>query len=146
MKDLHLLSIPLFENKRAETITKLILSLLTELDNAWRTKLLGITTDGENLMLGHINGVQKKIADEAEEELIHNWCLLHQIDLVMKKAYQVFADKFSGIHFIDQLKSLVTHLRQTNNAIMLKWKCPRFVETRWSGLYFVVTALKKKFS
>ena len=59
-----------------------------------------------NFDTGRIKGVQVRLGELAKNDLIHNWCHLHQLDLDLKKAFTLIEEKF-----ITKLKELMKSLR-----------------------------------
>ena len=47
-----------------------------------------MSTDGASVMTGPVKGVATRIEKEAKDRIYRVWCGLHQLDLVMKYAYQ----------------------------------------------------------
>jgi hypothetical protein len=54
---LHLVALPMFERHSAMNIFNLIAKFMDALYNKWRSKLIGVSTDGENTMTGCHAGV-----------------------------------------------------------------------------------------
>jgi len=60
--------------------------LLDHLCALWRVKLVSVSTDGENTMMGWLGGFVTLMVKEAIHEVLCVWCPPHQIDLVIKDA------------------------------------------------------------
>jgi hypothetical protein len=50
----------------------------------WRAKLIGVSTDYENTMMGHHVGIITRLVDCVDNDVLHIWCALHRIDIVVK--------------------------------------------------------------
>jgi len=79
-------------------------------------------------MTGCIQGVVTQLEQQAEHQIYRVWCGLHQLDLVMKGAYQELLEG----KFVKTMNAVVTHLRAQNNLIadMGQSMCPKLT-TRW---------------
>jgi hypothetical protein len=90
--NLHLVVIPMFDCHTADNIFNMLVKFCDALYGKWRAKLIGMSSDDENMMIGcHIDLVTRMIAC-AENLVLHIWCALHQIDLVVKSATEELAD------------------------------------------------------
>ena len=94
----------------------------------WRSKILGVGSDGVLTMTGCIQGVVTQLEQQAEYQIYHVWCGLHQLDLVMKAVYEELLEG----EFVQTMNAVVTHLRAQNNLIadMGQSTCPKLT-TRW---------------
>lgn len=63
--NLHLVAIPQFERHTADNQVKMIEKLLDAVIPSWRTKLIGISTDGEPTNTGRVRGVVTQLATKA---------------------------------------------------------------------------------
>lgn len=127
IENLHLLAIPLFENKAATTLFSLCVRLLDVVDAHWRTRLISIGSDGENTMTGRLSGVQTLFEQAVAYPIVRVWCGLHQLDLVAQKEYSALCDD----KFVTVLTGLVSWLRwQQNLQTEMGSTCPKFVSTR----------------
>ena len=71
--------------------------------------MIGISSDGVNAMIGHLQGVVTCIAKEsANTKFYRVWCGLHQLDLILKHAYTVLWDN----KVVRIMKKFIVHLRQ----------------------------------
>lgn len=65
-------------------------------------------------------------------DLFRIWCVLHQLDLVVQKAYKKLHDD----DFIQELTACVSHLRRQQNLISAMGStCPMLMLTRWAHLH-----------
>jgi hypothetical protein len=93
----------------------------------WQMRLLGIGSDGASSMTGHLRGVVTRIASESSNKIYRVWCGLHQLDLVMKHAYEALWDN----EVVDIMKKFIAHLRQQSGLITsMRCTCPQ-LSTRW---------------
>lgn len=125
--NLHVLAIPMYERHTADNMTNLVRDVFDIICPAWKSKLLGVTSDGANAMTGRIQGVVTQLENTAIHQIYRVWCGLHQLDLVMKHAYK---DIWAG-EFVSDMKAIITHLHQQNNLISdMQSTCPK-LSTRW---------------
>jgi hypothetical protein len=106
----------------------MIIKVLNAVYPAWRMKLYGFSSDGENKMTGRIGGVATLLQREAEYDLVRVWCGPHQIDLVVKKVLRAIYDgRFKRIAHL-----LSVWLRGQHNFMGTFSKaCPKDT-TRWA--------------
>jgi hypothetical protein len=50
----------------------------------WRAKLINMSTDGKNTMTSRHANIVSRLVDCADNDMLHIWCALHQIDIVVK--------------------------------------------------------------
>jgi hypothetical protein len=81
--------------------------LLGNLCVSWRSKLISVSTDGENTMTGWIGGFVVLMAKEAFYEVLRVWYPPHQMDLVIQDATVQISD---GL-FAKTTHSFTVHLR-----------------------------------
>jgi hypothetical protein len=86
--NLHLVALPMFERHSAMNIFNLIAKFMDTLYSKWRSKLIGVSTDGENTMTGHHAGVVTRLVACADNNVLQIWCALHQINIVVKAAVE----------------------------------------------------------
>jgi len=131
LQNLHLLAIPMRERHTGEYQYNLVVSLLDVLAPNWRHQLIGIATDGASTMTGCIKGTCTRLSNECHSRIFRIWCGAHQLDLVMKRAF----NKLCNEKFLDTLTSVTGHLRRQQNLIAdMKSTCPTFVTTRWLSM------------
>ena len=94
----------------------------------WRTQLIGIGSDGANAMTGHLQGVVTRLVKESSNTKFYRvWCGLHQLDLVLKRAYMELWDS----EVVETMKKFMAHLRQQYGLIAeMQATCPQLT-TRW---------------
>ena len=125
--NLHLLAIPMFERHTADNIVDLVTRLLDQLCPSWRTKLIGLSSDGEPKMTGEHNGVVTQIQQQVDHKVYRTWCALHQLDLTMQHGYAKLIDG----EFLKITTSIIGHLRQQQKLIAeMRSTCPKLT-TRW---------------
>ncbi|KAI2492556.1 hypothetical protein MHU86_22007 [Fragilaria crotonensis] len=131
IQNLHLLAIPMRERHTGEYQANLVVSLLDVLALNWRHQLIGIATDGASTMTGSIKGTCTRLSNECHSRVFRIWCGAHQLDLVMKRAF----NRLCNEKFLDTLTSVTGHLRRQQNLIAdMKSTCPMFVTTRWLSM------------
>lgn len=128
--NLHLLSVPMFERHTAANMFALSVKVLDVVCPSWRDKLLGIGTDGANVMTGRLGGMATLLEKEASFMVHRTWCLLHQIDLIAKDC---LSSLFEG-EFMTLVNKIAATLRRQENLIMeMQATCPKMT-TRWLAL------------
>ena len=85
VQNIHVIALPMFNRHTGEYMHKLFVKLFDILDPLWKTKLVGITTDGAANMTGRHKGAVTKIQNSALGEGFYRlWCVLHQMDIVVQ--------------------------------------------------------------
>ncbi|ETV67156.1 hypothetical protein H257_16556 [Aphanomyces astaci] len=116
----------------------MLVKFLDALYPPWRTKLIGMSSDGENTMTGRHRGLVTRIVATAENPVLRIWCAPHQIDLIVKQAAECVA---YGT-WIKFTWSFSVFLRQQANlTTRMNVKCPKQTN-RWSHLGRLLTFLK----
>ena len=116
----------MFDRHTGENMHKLISNFLDVICSEWRSKLIGVGMDGASSMTGALKGVTTRLEKDAQYEIYRVWCGLHQLDLVMKYAYEELMDG----EFNDILHGLTNYLRYQQNLIMnMRSKCPKAATT-----------------
>ena len=67
--NIHAIAIPMFERHTGENMFNLITTFFDIICPTWRTKLIGIGSDGENTMTGHLQGVVTRMEQAADHEI-----------------------------------------------------------------------------
>jgi hypothetical protein len=83
--NLHLVAIPMFDGHTALNIFNMFVKFLDALYRKWRSKSIGMSSDGENTMTGCHAGLVTRMVACAENPVLRIWCPPHQIDLVVKQ-------------------------------------------------------------
>jgi len=74
-----------------------------------------------------MRGTCSRLQEESNGYLYRVWCGAHQLDLVVKAAFQQLCFET----FISQLTGVTNHLRrQTNLQIEMQTTCPTYATTR----------------
>ncbi|RHY03057.1 hypothetical protein DYB25_011238 [Aphanomyces astaci] len=127
-----------FFDLRVRIIFNMLVKFLDALYPPWRTKLIGMSSDGENTMTGRHRGLVTRIVATAENPVLRIWCAPHQIDLIVKQAAECVA---YGT-WIKFTWSFSVFLRQQANlTTRMNVKCPKQTN-RWSHLGRLLTFLK----
>jgi len=125
--NLHLVTVPNFQRHTAVNTAALIYTIMDCTFHDWRTKLIGLSTDGENTMTGRYGGVVTLVEREATNQIIRVWCPIHQIDLHSKNAINTMTDG----EFYKTAHNLSVHLRKQANLITeMQSTCPKDTN-RW---------------
>ena len=140
LANVHIIAIPLFVNKTAETQFKHCAKVLDVIDPMWRSRLVTVSTDRECTMMGRVFGVQTLFEAAADHKILRVWCGLHQFNLVAQREYVALSDDM----FVSTLTGLIAYLRrQQNLQTEMKTTCPKFVSTQWLSMKRVTAWLKK---
>ncbi len=132
--NLHLIAIPMFKRHNAENIFNLITCFLDVLSCAttiWRAKLMSMSIDGENKMIGCHHAVVTRLKQVAEFPVLRIWFMSHQIDIVIKNAVALPQDG----QWIEVVYKWGVHLRRQEKFIMdmNSEMCPKKTN-RWAHL------------
>jgi Na+-transporting methylmalonyl-CoA/oxaloacetate decarboxylase beta subunit len=76
----------MFECHSVVNIFNLIAKFMDALYIKWHAKLIGVSMDGENTMMGRHTGVVTRLVDCTDNDVLCIWCTPHQIDIVVKTA------------------------------------------------------------
>lgn len=126
--NVHLVCVPFFERHTAANICQMVCKLLDSLSAKWRSKLISISTDGENTMTGWIGGFVTLMDHEATNELLRIWCPPHQMDLIIRDATVNIDDG----RFAKKIHEFTVSLRlQSNLHREMRSKCPKDTN-RWA--------------
>ncbi len=88
----------------------------------WRSKLISISSDGENTMIGQHGGVVTLLEKECNNPVLRIWCVPHQLDIVIKNAMLDVLDQA----FYKVAHAYFVHLRMQQNLITdMGSKCPK---------------------
>jgi len=120
--NLHMVLVPFFERHLAVNYVKLIKTMFNTLCRDWRSKLISISSDGENTMIGRHGGVVTLLEKECNNPMLRIWCVPHQLDIVIKNATQDVLDQA----FYKVAHAYSVHLREQQNLITdMGSKCPK---------------------
>ena len=81
--NVHLLVIPLFQSHTGENMFARTCKFLDALYPLWKETLIAVSSDGDQSMKGRTQGLLTRIDRVTSHGIIHVWCGLHQLDLVM---------------------------------------------------------------
>jgi hypothetical protein len=128
LHNVHLVCVPFYDRHTAKNMCLMVCKLLDNLCVSWRSKLISVSTDGENTMTGWIGGFVTLMAKEAVYEVLRVWCPPHQMDLVIQDATVQISD---GL-FANTTHSFTVRLRQQGNLqLEMGSKCPKDTN-RWA--------------
>ena len=138
--NVHFLAIPVYEKHTAAVIFDTASKALDVICPSWRDTIIGVSTDGERKMTGHISGVATRFQNVAKPGFIRIWCGAHQLDIVLQSAYSKLGDNL----FYCQLTALISYLRRQQNIISaMRSKAPKVADTRWESMGKVSEWFKK---
>ena len=160
IQDFHGILIPLSGAHTGENVFLHIRKFLEVVCPVWRSKLIGASADGAANMQGHISGTVTRFAEEATApgnivpltlfspfslpllfspfsfhrlgaQFTRVWCLLHQIALPVKDAYECIDN---GRWLLSTTNKIAHMRRQFNWIEEIKSKCPYLALTRWLSM------------
>ncbi|KAI2495067.1 hypothetical protein MHU86_19462 [Fragilaria crotonensis] len=139
LANIHLVAIPMFDRHTALIIFDMIVKFLDALYAPWRSKLISVSSDGENTMTGRHSGLVTRLCSAAEHDVLRIWCPPHQIDLVAKRA----AERVTNGAWVHFAYTFSVFLRAQNSLItaMNVVKCPKKTN-RWVHLGRLLTFYK----
>jgi hypothetical protein len=126
--NLHLVAVPMYGKHTGENMFNLISRILDIVCRRWRSQLIGVAADGASSMTGKFQGVVTRLNEVSTNPKFYRiWCGLHQLDLVLKRAYKGLRDN----EVVDILKKFIAHLRQQQTLINdMRVECPQLT-THW---------------
>ncbi|CAK9873717.1 unnamed protein product [Sphagnum jensenii] len=128
--NLHFVALPMFERHSDMNIFNLITKFMDALYSKWRSKMIGVLTDGENTMIGRHVGVVTRLVACADNNVLRIWCTSHQINTVVKAAVEAIDN---GV-WVKQVYTFSVFLRAQDNLIIeMNVKCPKKTN-RWAHL------------
>jgi hypothetical protein len=120
--NLHLVALAMFERHSAMNIFNLIAKFMDALYSKWRSKLIGVLTDGENTMTCHHAGVITRLVACADNNVLRIWCTPHQINIVVKAVVEAIDNSV----WVKQVYTFFVFLRgQDNFIIEMNVKCSK---------------------
>jgi hypothetical protein len=140
----HIVARPMCGSHTAEYMFNITSEVLGALDPGWRTKLIGLTSDGAANMVGSVSGWQTRLrnatGDSESFYIMH--CGTHQRNLVNGKV--IAAIGHEGSEWLEKLPSVVKWLRKQANFIeSLGSQSPYHIEVRWTPLDTVLAWWRK---
>jgi hypothetical protein len=141
---LHIVAPPMCGSHMGEYMFNITSEVLGALDPGWRTKLIGVTSDGAANMVGSVSGWQTRLRNDATDSesfyLMH--CGTHQLNLVNGKA--IAAIGHEGSDRLEKLHSVLKWLRKQANFIeSLRSQSPYHIEVRWTSIDAVLAWWRK---
>jgi hypothetical protein len=134
IENLHLLATPIRVSHTGQAMADLVGRLLDAicLERAvWKSKLVGISTDGAASMAGRLSGAVTRLACGTLSGFYRVWCGAHQLDLVIQNVMSTLCSDT----FYTHLTSLIGHLRRQQNLVAeMGCTCPTVAHTRWMSL------------
>ena len=89
LHNFHVLAIPMQERHTGVYQNGLIVQVLDVLAPDWRYQLIGVSSDGASDMTGCRQGTCTRLQQECRSSIFRICCGAHQLDLVVKKAFQL---------------------------------------------------------
>ena len=102
------MAVPNFERHTSVNTAALIYSIMDSIFGEWRTKLIGVSTDGENTMTGRYGGVVTLLEHQETNRIVRIWCPIHQADIVAKACINALSEG----RFYKDAHNLSVHLRK----------------------------------
>jgi hypothetical protein len=87
-----MVTIPLFDRHTANNIFNMLVKFFDALYDKWSIKLIGMSSDSENTMIGHHIDLVTCMIACTENPALRIWCALHQIDIVINSAAEELTD------------------------------------------------------
>jgi hypothetical protein len=106
--NLHLVAMPMFERHTTLNVFNMISKFMDVLYSKWRAKLISMSTDGENTMIGRHAGVMTRIVACAKHKVLQIWCAPHQINIIVKASIESISDD-NWVKFCLHILGLSTH-------------------------------------
>ncbi len=72
---------------------KLIKILLNTVSPSWCEKVISISSNGENTMIGRHASVVTLLENQCSNPVLRIWCVPHQLDIVVKNATHGLLDE-----------------------------------------------------
>jgi hypothetical protein len=101
LHNLHVVAPPLQGSHTGATMFSLTAEAMGALDPRWRTKLIGVTSDGAANMAGRFSGWQKLLQDACESPFYRVHCGPHRLSLINGRAIATLRKTRSG--WLDKL-------------------------------------------
>jgi hypothetical protein len=136
--NLHLVAMPMFERHMALNIFNMINKFMDALYSKWHMKLIGMSTNRENTMIGRHVGVVTRIVACAEHKVLRIWCAPHQINIVVKASTESISD---GSRFKFAYTFSIYLRTQDILIVSMNVKCPKKTN-RWVHLGRLLTFYK----
>lgn len=128
--NLHILALPIHNRHLAIVLSGMVIKMIDVLCTRWRSILLGIGSDGANVMTWRIGGIVTLLVNETTHDVYRSWCLVHQADLVCKAQLN---NLFDG-QFMKMVNKIVSCLSKQDILIQqMGEKCPKMT-TRWMAM------------
>lgn len=131
----HLVAIPMRESHTGDFIFGLLSDFLNVLCPKWKTKLIGISSDGSCNKSGKVSSIVSHLHKASDPGCFRVSCGAHQIDSLIQKAFKQLCDDV----FVSTVIGVTGHLRRQRNLISkMRSKFPRFVDTRWLSMEIIL--------
>ena len=109
--NLKQVALPMFDRHTAENMFNMVAKLMDALFPNCRAKLIGVSSEGENMMTGRHRGHVTRLVSAAENNVLRFWCAPHQIEIIAKQ----IADGIDGGAWVKFVYSYTVYLRDQNN-------------------------------
>ena len=135
LRSLYIGDIPLSETPPgimpSQHIADQFATVIALLDKNWDSKLVGISTDGENKMFGRHNGFVRKIRDMATGPVLQVWCGAHQINVEVTHRLKNDTSCISdGRDFMGAVSCMVTRVNKKFPRCIKLWANTRWVTVK----------------
>lgn len=120
--NLRLVAMPMFERHSTINIFNLIAKFMDALYMKWRAKLIDMSTNGENTMMGRHASIVTRLVDCVDNDVLRIWCASHHIDIVVKAA----AEGIDNDIWVKHAYMFTVYLcAQDNLIITMNVNCPK---------------------
>jgi hypothetical protein len=92
LHNLHLVIVPFYGRHIVVNILALIVKILDVSFPMWCDKLISMSSNDKNTMIGHHVGFVTLFEKEATNNILHVWCAPHQMDIDIKKVMKAMMD------------------------------------------------------
>ncbi|CAN5958381.1 unnamed protein product [Sphagnum jensenii] len=124
--NLHLVAIPMFDRHTTTNTFNMLVKFFDMLYGKWRAKLIGMSSNDENMMIGRHTSLVICMIACANNPVLRIWCALHQIDQVVKSVAEELVDG-RWIMFIWSF-SIFLHA-QAKLITSMAVKCPKKINS-----------------
>lgn len=144
----HYLAIPMGHDAHTgENYAELVLDVLEDVGGrGLLRRLVGISTDGEAVMLGRHQGFATRVrAAEhfGNSSVVVNWCGSHQFNLAVDAFLRVLDEH---VNFRSRLGAEISFTRRHERVRLSVGLCPTYASTRWESIHDTCHVLVKHYA
>ncbi|RLN64610.1 hypothetical protein BBP00_00003367 [Phytophthora kernoviae] len=135
LHDYHLVAVPIREEmpQASEHQTEVVVKCLDVVAPAWKTQLIGISTNGSTTkMTSCTRALVNRFTVECVATIFCDWGAVEQFEHVVQEAFNTLCNK----RFVSVLTALTGYLRRQRALIndMNGDMCPKFEEGQWRSI------------